>query len=123
MSEGLNDFVIHGRSKERSDAAQTPGAAPQPKGSMPDSWAPPRVQNSAPLHSSTKITEWIPGFPRRSCAPASPRDDEAERLPLITNDFVSQTLVKPQVNYRISIALRSFTFVPVGPGTKRSPTA
>ncbi|BAV49547.1 Uncharacterized protein MLTONO_4644 [Mesorhizobium loti] len=35
MSEGLNDFVIHGRSKERSDAAQTPGAAPQPKGSMP----------------------------------------------------------------------------------------
>ncbi|TRC70614.1 hypothetical protein FJV83_23515 [Mesorhizobium sp. WSM4307] len=28
-------FVILGRSKERSDAAQTPGAAPQPKGSMP----------------------------------------------------------------------------------------
>ncbi|ESZ11401.1 hypothetical protein X735_25455 [Mesorhizobium sp. L2C085B000] len=34
-SVNANPVVILGRSKERSDAAQTPGAAPQPKGSMP----------------------------------------------------------------------------------------
>ncbi|TRC74792.1 hypothetical protein FJV80_28755 [Mesorhizobium sp. WSM4310] len=42
-------FVIHGRSKERSDAAQTPGTAPQPKGSMPRLPSAAAVQNSAPL--------------------------------------------------------------------------
>ncbi|TPK30690.1 hypothetical protein FJ492_28510 [Mesorhizobium sp. B2-5-4] len=37
FSAGANAhrFVILGRSKARSDAAQTSGAAPQPKGSMP----------------------------------------------------------------------------------------
>ncbi|ARP62381.1 hypothetical protein A9K65_002495 [Mesorhizobium sp. WSM1497] len=34
------------------------------------------VRNSAPLHHSAKVTEWIPGSPRRSFAPAPPRDDE-----------------------------------------------
>ncbi|TGV17817.1 hypothetical protein EN786_36130, partial [Mesorhizobium sp. M4B.F.Ca.ET.143.01.1.1] len=44
------DFVIHGRSKERSDAAQTPGAALQPKGSMPRHVGAATVRNSAALH-------------------------------------------------------------------------
>jgi len=33
MSESLRDFVIHGRSKERSDAAQTRGSMPWPPNS------------------------------------------------------------------------------------------
>ncbi|TPM99262.1 hypothetical protein FJ977_07535 [Mesorhizobium sp. B2-1-3A] len=72
----IHRFVILGRSKERSDAAQTAGAAPQPKGSMPGLLSVATVQNSALLHSTVKATEWIPGFPRRSFAPASPGDDE-----------------------------------------------
>ncbi|TIR34471.1 MAG: hypothetical protein E5X64_13095, partial [Mesorhizobium sp.] len=59
-------FVILGRSKERSDAAQTPGSMPRLQSAA-------AVQNSAPLHSSAKVTAWIPGSPRRSFAPASPR--------------------------------------------------
>ncbi|RUZ46523.1 hypothetical protein EN956_31480, partial [Mesorhizobium sp. M7A.F.Ca.CA.004.05.2.1] len=62
-------FVIHGRSKERSDAAQT-------RGSMPGLWNAATVQNSAPQHSMAKVAAWIPGSPRRSFAPASPRDDD-----------------------------------------------
>ncbi|TGU89360.1 hypothetical protein EN794_046620 [Mesorhizobium sp. M00.F.Ca.ET.151.01.1.1] len=72
----LHRFVIHGRSKERSDAAQTPGAASQPKGSMPGLLSPATVKNSAPLRSSAQVTEWIAGSPRRSFAPAAPWDDE-----------------------------------------------
>ncbi|TPM30208.1 hypothetical protein FJ955_10440 [Mesorhizobium sp. B2-2-2] len=52
-----NHFVIHGRSKERSDAAQTPGAAPQPKGSMPRLAGAATVRNSAPL----RPTSWDGG--------------------------------------------------------------
>ncbi|QKC94061.1 hypothetical protein EB231_04540 [Mesorhizobium sp. NZP2298] len=47
-------FVILGRSKERSDAAQTPGAAPQPKGSMPGLQRVATVLNSAPLGPSER---------------------------------------------------------------------
>ncbi|RWF43314.1 MAG: hypothetical protein EOS46_25415 [Mesorhizobium sp.] len=65
----LHRFVIHGRSKERSDAAQT-------RGSMPGLLSPATVKNSAPLRSSAQVTEWIPGSPRRSFAPAAPWDDE-----------------------------------------------
>ncbi|RWB01403.1 MAG: hypothetical protein EOQ39_23755 [Mesorhizobium sp.] len=54
-------FVIHGRSKERSDAAQT-------RGSMPRLPSAATVQNSVPLHSWIAVTEWIPGSPRRSFA-------------------------------------------------------
>ncbi|TIN12944.1 MAG: hypothetical protein E5Y31_33305, partial [Mesorhizobium sp.] len=61
--------IIHGRSKERSDAAQTRGSMPRLLGAA-------TVQNSAPLHLTAEITAWIPGSPRRSFAPASPRDDD-----------------------------------------------
>jgi hypothetical protein len=40
------------------------------------------VQNSAPLHSSTKITAWILGSPRRRFAPAPPVDDEVGKAPV-----------------------------------------
>ncbi|TGV28083.1 hypothetical protein EN811_30500, partial [bacterium M00.F.Ca.ET.168.01.1.1] len=66
-------IVIHGRSKERSDAAQT-------RGSMPRLLRCATVQYSAPLHSSARVTAWIPGSPRRSFAPASPWYDDVWRL-------------------------------------------
>ncbi|AZO00808.1 hypothetical protein EJ066_28975 [Mesorhizobium sp. M9A.F.Ca.ET.002.03.1.2] len=73
IGRNVRYFVILGRSKERSDAVQTPGSMPRHQNTA-------TVQNSAPLHSSAKVTEWIPGSPRRSFAPASPRDDEAEEV-------------------------------------------
>ncbi|RWP43257.1 MAG: hypothetical protein EOR08_11630 [Mesorhizobium sp.] len=69
MAETSRSFVILGRSKERSDAAQTLGSMPLP-------WSAAAVPNSAPLHPTAKVMAWIPGSPRRSFAPASPRDDE-----------------------------------------------
>ncbi|TGV51100.1 hypothetical protein EN784_51570 [bacterium M00.F.Ca.ET.141.01.1.1] len=68
IGRNIPHFVIHGRSKERSDAAQTPGVASQPKGSMPRPRRAAAKKNSAPLHSTSKVTEWIPGSPRRSFA-------------------------------------------------------
>ncbi|RWC44125.1 MAG: hypothetical protein EOS55_21235 [Mesorhizobium sp.] len=65
MAQTSSAFVIHGRSKERSDAAQT-------RGSMPRLQSVTAVQNSAPLYSLAKVAAWIPGSPRRSFAPASP---------------------------------------------------
>ncbi|RWD35427.1 MAG: hypothetical protein EOS50_04955 [Mesorhizobium sp.] len=44
--------VILGRSKERSDAAQTPGSMPRPQSVA-------AAQNSAPLRPSAKATAWI----------------------------------------------------------------
>ncbi|RVA85634.1 hypothetical protein EN910_32835, partial [Mesorhizobium sp. M7A.F.Ca.CA.004.01.1.1] len=67
MAPALIVFVIHGRSKERSDAAQT-------RGSMPQLQRVTTVQNSAPLHSTAKVTAWILGSPRRRFAPAPPVD-------------------------------------------------
>ncbi|RVB27391.1 hypothetical protein EN918_24925, partial [Mesorhizobium sp. M7A.F.Ca.CA.004.05.1.1] len=49
LAANAHRFVIHGRSKERSDAAQTPGAAPQPKGSMPRLQIAAAGRNCAPL--------------------------------------------------------------------------
>ncbi|TPJ87253.1 hypothetical protein FJ941_00135 [Mesorhizobium sp. B2-3-13] len=69
ISRHDDHFVILGRSKERSDAAQT-------SGSMPGLRCVATGQDSAPLRSTTKVAAWIPGSPRRSFAPASPRDDE-----------------------------------------------
>ncbi|KRB25811.1 hypothetical protein EB230_02555 [Mesorhizobium sp. NZP2234] len=69
----VHHFVIHGRSKERSDAART-------LDSMPGLESVAAVQNSASLHPSTEVAEWIPGSPRRSLAPASPRDDKIARV-------------------------------------------
>ncbi|PTE10402.1 hypothetical protein C9427_09955 [Mesorhizobium helmanticense] len=67
ISRNAHHFVIHGRSKERSDAAHT-------RGSMPRLLSVATVQNSAPPRPSANITAWIPGSPRRSFAPASPWD-------------------------------------------------
>ncbi|TGP25055.1 hypothetical protein EN827_08040 [Mesorhizobium sp. M1D.F.Ca.ET.184.01.1.1] len=50
-------FVILGRSKERSDAAQT-------LESMPLLWSVATVQNFAPLHPAIDVTAWILGSPR-----------------------------------------------------------
>ncbi|AZO53676.1 hypothetical protein EJ077_09335 [Mesorhizobium sp. M8A.F.Ca.ET.057.01.1.1] len=61
----LHHFVILWRSKERSDAAQTIG-------SMPGTPERCHGAESAPMHSAAKVPAWIPGSPRRSCAPASP---------------------------------------------------
>ncbi|BCG69813.1 hypothetical protein MesoLj113a_09710 [Mesorhizobium sp. 113-1-2] len=61
--------VILGRSKERSDAAQTPGSIPGLQRAA-------TVQNFAPLHSTAEVAAWILGSPRRSFAPAPPVDDE-----------------------------------------------
>ncbi|AZO31364.1 hypothetical protein EJ071_30915 [Mesorhizobium sp. M1B.F.Ca.ET.045.04.1.1] len=47
-------FVILGRSKERSDAAQTPGSMPLLKSAA-------AVQNSALLRPSAEVTAWILG--------------------------------------------------------------
>ncbi|TGQ71347.1 MAG: hypothetical protein E5V49_07880 [Mesorhizobium sp.] len=75
ISRDIHNVVIHGRSKERSDAAQT-------RGSMPGLRRVATVQNSVPLHSKAKVPAWIPGSPRRSFAPASPRNDEVTGLRL-----------------------------------------
>jgi hypothetical protein len=64
------------RSKERSDAAQT-------LGSMPRHVSVATVQNSAPLHSSINVTEWILGSPRRRFAAAPPVDDEVVEAPAL----------------------------------------
>ncbi|TIT32573.1 MAG: hypothetical protein E5W65_24700 [Mesorhizobium sp.] len=73
VSSSTYHFVILGRSKERSDAAQTPGSMPWLQGVA-------TVQNLLiPPRSSATVTAWIPwaaeqlqGSPRRSFAPASP---------------------------------------------------
>ncbi|MDG4908463.1 MULTISPECIES: hypothetical protein [unclassified Mesorhizobium] len=65
--------VILGRSKVRSDAAQTLGSIPlRPSAAT--------VQNSVGPHSSVKVTEWIPGSSRRRFAAASRWNDEADTL-------------------------------------------
>ena len=69
IGEDLNSLVIHGRSKERSDAAQT-------RGSMPGLRGVATVPNSAPLWPLLKVAAWILGSPRRRFAAASPVDDE-----------------------------------------------
>ncbi|TPJ27624.1 hypothetical protein FJ425_14585 [Mesorhizobium sp. B2-7-2] len=65
IGENTHRFVIHGRSKERSDAAQT-------RGSMPRLQRVATVQNSAPLCSRIKVTEWTLGSSRRRFAAAPP---------------------------------------------------
>ena len=66
--ELVTDFVILGRSKERSDAAQT-------LESMPLLRSVARVRNSAPLQPLPKVTAWILGSSLRF-AFATPKDDE-----------------------------------------------
>ncbi|TPI20163.1 hypothetical protein FJW10_12580 [Mesorhizobium sp. B4-1-1] len=61
--------VILGRSKERSDAAQT-------LESMPFGLRFAAVRNSVRQQLTIKATAWIPGSSRRRCAAASPWNDE-----------------------------------------------
>ncbi|CDX24758.1 hypothetical protein MPLB_570002 [Mesorhizobium sp. ORS 3324] len=72
-SRGVPAVVILGRSKERSDAAQT-------LESMPLRRSVATVQNSVGPHSSMNATAWIPGSSRRRFAAATPWNDEADRL-------------------------------------------
>ena len=73
LAKNAHRFVIHGRSKERSDAAQT-------RGSMPRRLCDATVQtgsgehdlHSEPLRPLATVTAWILGFPRRRFAPAPP---------------------------------------------------
>ncbi|PBB16993.1 hypothetical protein CK219_25865 [Mesorhizobium sp. WSM4313] len=73
LAETPITIVIHGRSKERSDARR-------PEDPFRYVEAPLTVQNSARLHSTAQVTEWIPGSARRRFAAASPWNDEFERL-------------------------------------------
>ncbi|TPI19865.1 hypothetical protein FJW10_14105 [Mesorhizobium sp. B4-1-1] len=70
VGESAREFVILGRSKERSDAAQTLGSMPYPASAA-------TVQNSGPLRSSANATAWILGSsPRMTTA------EVASKLPL-----------------------------------------
>ncbi|RWO18992.1 MAG: hypothetical protein EOS08_23600 [Mesorhizobium sp.] len=95
IGRNILHFVILGRSKERSDAAQTLGSMPSPRGSAPadqNRTLPPRSaldpsglvfsissifhwrsggrkRRSEPLHSWADVTEWIPGSAPRRFAP------------------------------------------------------
>ncbi|TRC82722.1 hypothetical protein FJV80_20600 [Mesorhizobium sp. WSM4310] len=78
----LPDFVILGRSKERSDAAQTLGSMPGRQGKtrrhrIQRSSSPCWQQGSAPLRRS-EIAAWILGSPRRRFAAAPPRMTKVE---------------------------------------------
>jgi len=64
-SRGVPAVVIPGRSKERSDAAQT-------LESMPFRLRFATVRNSVRQRSTTKVTAWNPGSSRRRYAAASP---------------------------------------------------
>ncbi|RNJ43943.1 hypothetical protein DNR46_20475 [Mesorhizobium japonicum] len=57
IAGNANRFVILGRSKERSDAAQTLESMPRLKSDT-------AAQNSASLHSSAKVAAWILGSAR-----------------------------------------------------------
>ncbi|TPJ14817.1 hypothetical protein FJ425_30350 [Mesorhizobium sp. B2-7-2] len=62
VGESAREFVILGRSKERSDAAQTLGSMPYPASAA-------TVQNSGPPRSSANATAWILGSsPRMTTA-------------------------------------------------------
>jgi hypothetical protein len=89
IGRNILHFVIPGRSKERSDAAQALGSMPSPRGSAPadqNRTLPPRSakkldpfwiglldqsvfhwrsggykRRSEPQHSTAEVTEWIPG--------------------------------------------------------------
>ncbi|RAZ72699.1 hypothetical protein DPM35_28420 [Mesorhizobium atlanticum] len=59
VNEPARGFVILGRSKERSDAAQTLGSMPYPASAA-------TVQNSGPPRPSAKVTAWILGSSPRT---------------------------------------------------------
>ncbi|AZO06536.1 MAG: hypothetical protein E5W15_22420 [Mesorhizobium sp.] len=54
VGKSAREFVIPGRSKERSDAAQTLGSMPYPASAA-------TVQNSGPSRPSANVTAWILG--------------------------------------------------------------
>ncbi|TPI42025.1 hypothetical protein FJW07_05880 [Mesorhizobium sp. B3-1-9] len=69
VGESAREFVILGRSKERSDAAQTQGSMPYPASAA-------TVQNSGLPRFSANVTAWIGSSPRMTTAKV------ASRLPL-----------------------------------------
>ncbi|RWD60913.1 MAG: hypothetical protein EOS37_33245 [Mesorhizobium sp.] len=65
VGKSAREFVIPGRSKERSDAAQTLGSMPYPASAA-------TVQNSGPSRPSANVTAWILGSsPRMTNAKVS----------------------------------------------------
>ncbi|WP_181170769.1 hypothetical protein [Mesorhizobium sp. B2-6-2] len=69
IGRNTSAVVIPGRSKERSDAAQT-------QESMPFRLRFATVRNSVWQQLTIKVTAWIPGSSRRRCAAAEPWNDE-----------------------------------------------
>ncbi|TPI55832.1 hypothetical protein FJ417_23380 [Mesorhizobium sp. B3-1-7] len=67
VGESAREFVILGRSKERSDAAQSRGSMPFPASAA-------TVQNSGLPRFSANVTAWILGSsPRMTTAKVAPR--------------------------------------------------
>jgi len=65
LAETPITIVIHGRSKERSDARRPEDPFRYVEATL-------TVQNSAPLCHSAEVKEWIPGSSRRRFAAAPP---------------------------------------------------
>ncbi|RWL92681.1 MAG: hypothetical protein EOR68_25870 [Mesorhizobium sp.] len=59
VGKSAREFVIPGRSRERSDAAQTLGSMPYPASAA-------TVQNSGPPRPSANATAWILGSSPRT---------------------------------------------------------
>jgi hypothetical protein len=79
-------FVILWPSKERSDAAQTPGAAPQPKGSMP---RPLCAANDAEFRCAAILGNRHGMDPR--VKPVKPEDDEPVGVPFLEGGLEAVT--------------------------------
>ncbi|TGP20261.1 hypothetical protein EN827_24500 [Mesorhizobium sp. M1D.F.Ca.ET.184.01.1.1] len=91
VGEFAREVVILGRSKERSDAAQTLGSMPFPASAA-------AAQNSDPPHSSATVTAWILG--------SSPRMTNGGRLSTITT--LAPLLPSP-ISIRLASSNRSPT--------------
>ncbi|RWE35938.1 MAG: hypothetical protein EOS78_17790 [Mesorhizobium sp.] len=78
ISGNAHHVVIHGRSKERSDAAQT-------RGSMPGLWSAATVQNFAPLHPSARSRHGSSGLRDAAARLLRPWMTKLGRLRLIAD--------------------------------------
>jgi len=82
LAETPITIVIHGRSKERSDARRPEDPFRYVEATL-------TVQNSAPLCHSAEVKEWIPGSSRRRFAAAPPWNDERLRpISSVCADFM-----------------------------------
>ncbi|TPN76716.1 hypothetical protein FJ987_29700 [Mesorhizobium sp. CU2] len=94
VGEPAFDFVILGRSKERSDAAQTLGSMPYPASAA-------TVRNSGPLRSSANVTAWILGSSPRMTTAKVGRTAPPSALPGISptsweiSSFAARALLQP----------------------------